>query len=172
MSYRRTVGEDHPGLFVFVLDQSGSMGANWPGNTASATLVKAQFLSNIINKVIREIGANAVTPARIKHRCDIALIGYEGGKAFSLWGKALQGRDVVSIPDVVQNPLGTSTVKEQKPDPVEGVIEVERKFDYWIEPAVGGGTPMGQALGKAHQVIETWLQDAGHRDSFWTAPLK
>ena len=90
MSYRRTMGSDHPGLFIFLLDCSGSMDLNWPGNSASSQIKKAQFLSDIVNKVIREIGANASG----KHRCDIALIGYEGSQgAASLWDGPLAGRD-------------------------------------------------------------------------------
>src|SRR5450432_3227279 len=107
MKYQRTVGQDHPGLFVFVLDQSGSMAFDWPGNTSSEGVNKAQFLANIISKVIRDIGANAVSPAGLKNRCEIALIGYEGGKAYSLWGGNLSGRDIVGIPEIVQNPLGS-----------------------------------------------------------------
>jgi hypothetical protein len=139
------------------------MQMTWPGSSASSTIVKAQFLSNIINKVIREIGANASG----KYRCDIALIGYEGNQgAFSLWKGGIQGKEAVSIVDVVNNPAGTATQKEQKSDPIEGVIEVERKYDYWMEPTIGGSTPMGRGLGKARQIIEQWLTDEKHQDSF------
>src|SRR5258707_1372067 len=110
MSYRRTVGEDHPGLFVFLIDCSGSMGYNWPGSSASAGIKKAQFAADVLNKTIREIGANAVGRERIKHRCDIAVIGYDGTEgATSLWGGGLAGRWAVGIPEIVANPLGTLT---------------------------------------------------------------
>jgi len=142
------------------------MASGWPGDSSGSGLKKAQFVCTIVNNVIREIGANCVGSAGLKHRCDIALIGYEGSSAFNLWADKLSGRDVVPIPEIIQNPLGTLSRTEQKADPIEGVIEVKREYNYWFEPKAGGGTPMGQALTKARHIIEAWLQHETHRDSF------
>lgn len=166
MAYTRKVGADHPGLFVFVLDRSGSMNTDWPGNTTGTPIVKAEFLAEILNKVLREMGALSVKQGGISHRCDLALIGYEGSKAFSLWEGGLKGRDVVGIPDVVDNPLGEFTRTEQKPDGLGGFNEVEKRYKYWIEAAAGGNTPMAAALRKARELVEVWLEDPKHRDSF------
>ena len=163
MSYKRTMGSDHPGLFVFLVDCSGSMGSEWPGNSESASMIKADFLANIVNKVIREIGANASG----KRRCDIALIGYEGSQgAFNMWKGALAGNDWANIVDIIDNPLGSFKRKEQREDPVEGVIDVERKYDYWMQATAMGSTPMGRAMAKVRHTIQAWLNTANNRDSF------
>jgi hypothetical protein len=151
---------------VFVLDRSGSMALDWPGNTTGTPIIKAEFLSEVFNKVIREIGACSLGSGGIKHRCDIALIGYDGGRAYSLWGGGLAGRDVVGIPDIISNPLGELTTTVSIPDPEQGMVQKEKKLKYWIEPDHGGSTPMGAALKMARETVERWLQDPKHQDSF------
>lgn len=163
MPYRRSVGSDHPGLFVFLLDCSGSMAAPWPGDSASSGMIKAEFVANVFNKTVREFGAISLN----KRRCDIAVIGYDSSAgATSLWEGKLAGQDAVSIVDIVNNPIGTFEREEQKADPELGVITVKRKIDYWLKPTTGGSTPMGMGLAKARYIIEKWLTNEAHMNSF------
>ena len=163
MPYKKMLGSDNPGLFVFLLDCSGSMAAPWPGDSASSGMIKADFVANILNKTVREFGAIALN----KHRCDIAVIGYESSiGAKSLWQGNLVGQDAASIVDIINNPLGTIEKDEQKADPELGVVMVKRKIDYWLKPTTGGSTPMGTGLAKAYTIIENWLADEQHRNAF------
>lgn len=167
MGYRMKVGEQHPGFLGFVPDGSGSMAAPWAGHQGSGESAKAAALANIVNTAISDLGSNCVTnEGGVKNRCAVALIGYEGGRAYPLWGGTLAGKTTVAIPDIVANPLGTATVTEERADPVEGTVEVQRDRDYWMTPQVGGGTPMGQGLKAAREAVEAWLNEPGHEDSF------
>ncbi len=163
MPYKRSVGADHPGLFVFLLDCSGSMAASWPGDSASGSMIKAEFVANVFNKTVREFGAMSLN----KRRCDIAVVGYDStAGATSLWEGKLRGHEAVSIVDIVNNPLGTFERDEQKADPEAGVIVVKRKIDFWLKPTTGGSTPMGTGLAKARSIVELWLSNPAHTNSF------
>ena len=112
---------------------------------------------------MRELGAISLN----KHRCDIAVVGYDSSAgATSLWEGRLAGQDAVSIVDIVNNPIGTFERDEQKSDPELGVINVKRKIDYWLQPTTGGSTPMGTGLAKARSIIEHWLTNELHKNSF------
>ncbi len=127
MPYTRKMGEDHPGLFVFLLDLSGSMKLAWPASSPSSGLIKAEFVANILNRTLREIGGLSLN----KRRCDVAVIGYESDEgATSLWAGKLAGRDAVSIVEIVNNPVGTVEKEEQRADPEMGVVVVKRKINY------------------------------------------
>ena len=166
MAYTKKMGADSPGLIVFVLDQSGSMNADWLGSQLPQHPAKAEAVADILNGAIREIGARSVKGNDISPRCDLAVIGYGGGDVGSQWSGALAGREIVSIKEVVPNPLGEDDVQEQMPDGRGGLVEVDKKVKYWIEAKADGGTPMGHAMAEAQRLIEQWLREPSHQRSF------
>jgi hypothetical protein len=170
------MGSDNPGLFVFVLDQSGSMAQSWK---TDPTHVKAAALADTVNDALVEIANRCIKGAEgVSHRCDIAIIGYSTDSAGnptirSGFGGALAGRDIVSIQNVYANPLGHRVIKEEQEqfDEIGGLrmIEVEGMAAYWIEPQADGGTPMPQALARACEIVENWINDPEeprHRGAF------
>lgn len=166
MAYSRTVGQDHPGLFVFVLDQSGSMASKWMGDP-SQNAIKAEALSDILNGAIREIGARSQKGGKPVHRCDIGLIGYEGRNVTSLWGGKIANKDLVGIEEVTASALEEHSVKVKVPDGRGGFVESDQTLQFWLKPKTGGGTPMAEGLSKARGMVETWLNsDPNHSDSF------
>ena len=166
MAYTKKMGADSPGLIVFVLDQSGSMGVDWPGSQLPQPVSKAEAVADILNSAIREIGGRSVKGNDISPRCDIALIGYEGSHVLSQWSGALAGKDIVSIKDIIPNPLGEDDVQDEIPDGRGGLVEVVKKVKYWLEPKSGGLTPMGRAMAEARRMVEQWLSEPSHQRSF------
>ena len=165
MAYSRKVGVDNPSLIVFVLDQSGSMAADWPGSQLPQPVAKAEALADILNGAIRDIGARCVRANDISPRYDIAIIGY-GDTVSSQWGGMLAGQSIVNIKGVVSNPLGIEKRQIQLSDGRGGLIDVDKQIMYWIEAKAGGGTPMGRAMAEAHRLIEQWLREPLHQRSF------
>lgn len=166
MLYSKKVGADSPGFILFVVDQSGSMNADWPGSQLPQPVAKAAALADIINGAIRDIGGRSVKGNEISPRCDLAIIGYGGGGVNSQWGGSLAGKDIVSIKEVIPNPIGEDDKVDQMPDGRGGLVDVEKKVKYWLDPKADGGTPMGLALAEARRLTEQWLRDPLHQRSF------
>lgn len=156
--YQQEISSDHHGLFVFVLDQSGSMAASWPG--AESGEPKSEELANHVNQTLSELGSLSVKNGIYKRRGDVVLIGY-GGKyasgesADGLFGGALSSKkkQAIPIPDIVDNPLRVHQ---------DGQDEIY----VWIEPHAHGGTPMAEGLRLAKSVIDAWVSSENHKDSF------
>lgn len=163
MAYQKQLGADHPGLFVFLLDQSGSMLAPWPGDNGSRP--KATLVADIVNRTIKEISARCLKGERVSRRCDLILIGYGDGATRTLWSGNLSGHDIVPIPDVADNPLRVHDMEQSIDDGAGGILKVKVKLPIWVEPAGSNGTPMEEALSLAYQLVEKWIAD-GHAKSF------
>lgn len=155
MPYQRTMGGDNPGLFVFVLDQSGSMGDPWPKGPQQR---KADALADVINNTLAEICDRCVRgEGQVSDRCHMAIVGYEGSSFHNAWGATLNGKDVVLVSEVSANPEEVRTMRVQVPDGRGGLVETDEQVPVWVRPRVGGGTPMKMALGRAQTLVNDWV---------------
>ena len=148
-------GVPHPGLIVFVLDQSSSMNGACPDKPE---ITKAERLAQIVNETIREIQLRCIKGAEdVAPRSDIAVIGYhteEHGSPIveSAWGGNLQGEWAVLIDKVADNPLDWEEAEQ-----VVGSEVIREKQPVWIRPFAEGGAPICSALWKAKEVVEQWI---------------
>ena len=147
-------GGPHPGLIVFVLDQSSSMNGGCPDKPG---ITKAERLAQIVNETIREIHLRCISGDTVSPRCDIAVVGYhteEHGSPIveSAWGGKLQGGWAVPIDQVHENPLDWEEVEQ-----VVGSEVIREKQPIWIKATALYGTPMCSALRKAKEVVEQWI---------------
>lgn len=162
MPYSRPMGGDNPSLFVFVLDQSRSMGDPWP---QQQQLKKADALADVLNNTLSEISARCVKDeGKVSNRCHIAILGYEGRNVRSVWSGTLAGKDVVPIAEVSENPAEMKKTTVRVLDGRGGLVEQEQDVPVWVVPTTGGGTPMKKALAKAHELVQQWLP--GHPNAF------
>src|SRR5258708_4742285 len=73
--YSKQIGSTSPGLFVILVDQSGSM--NDPYAEKDKTIKnKAEFAASAVNRTIAEILESCLVGEKMKDRCHIAVIGY------------------------------------------------------------------------------------------------
>ena len=101
MAYERRLDRNNPGCMVFLVDQSGSMSETVAGEQRSKADAVAEALNNLLYElVLRCIKDENEGP---RHYYDISVIGYGPGVGSALGG-ALNGRDMVSIVDVADNP--------------------------------------------------------------------
>lgn len=147
-SYRQQATRSNRACYIFLIDQSGSMGEVWD----SDRLTKAEVLAREINNTLRMlIDRCTKDDPRPWYYYDLALISYRtrGPRdGTPLVGSGFQGRlagrDLVSILDVFDNPLAEST---RDPD------------DWlWYKPVICGGTPMTAALRYCHPIAEAWCR--------------
>ena len=167
--YDREISRDHPGLFVFLLDQSFSMtepiGGNNPDNRK-----KMDQLALAINAWLQEMTIKVTRADGIRHYFDVAVIGYctdpdANPIIESPLGGTLAGNMKCSITEIGENPARIDSVTSSFFDEDTGEIEeVPEDKPVWVEPRAQGGTPMCSALHKAYEIANEWIEE--HMESF------
>jgi hypothetical protein len=158
MPYSADISRKNPTAFLFVIDQSGSMGEAWMGEKT-----KAQAVSDALNRLLAETITKCSKDEGVRHYFDIGVIGYGGhGHMDALPGDRAQL--LKAVPDLERSPLRVETRAMKIPDGAGGIIETSAKFPVWFDPKSNGGTPMVSTLKYAAEEIGRWCD--AHPDAF------
>jgi hypothetical protein len=160
MAYSAEISRSNPTCFVFVIDQSTSMADQFGGEGVGR---KSDFVADVVNRTLHDLVIRATRTEEIRNYYYIAVFGYGGSVQPSLSG-ALNGRDLVPIAELADNPARIDNRTKKVSDGAGGLVEQQVKFPIWIEPTTGGGTPMCQGLTLVHDVVERWTVE--HPNSF------
>ena len=145
MNYQNLWGQDNPGMFLILLDQSLSMAELY-----TDTLGKQMVAAQIVNRTIEGIVNLCVKGEGISDRCFIGVIGY-GAVVELILG------DMVS--EIAENP---KVIEKNQKYLDDEIIEIESPI--WIKPRAENGTPMTEAFELAFQKARDWIID--HPDCF------
>jgi hypothetical protein len=77
---------------------------------------------------------------------------------------ACDSRFFVPLNDIANSPARIEQRPKKVSDGAGGLVEQTVKFPIWFDALANGGTPMVQALTKAHTILSGWT--AGHPNSF------
>ena len=138
MSHKQRIDSNHRGLFVFLIDQSGSTSKEF-GTTGEKM---QDAIARVVNEILSVLVTKGNTAERYKCRYDFACLGY-GNEVTSAFVATMSNDDILSA-EVLFN-AGIS--------------------DYVLS-ASDGGTDMAKAFSKAKDVISQWIQKENHMDSF------
>jgi hypothetical protein len=155
MAYSAEISRSNPTCFLFVIDQSGSMGDTFGGEIAAR---KADFVADVMNRTLHDLVIRCTRTEEVRNYCHISVIGY-GGSVGPVLAGSLTGRDLVPIAELADNPARIETRTKKIADGAGGLVDTQVRFPVWLEPTVGGGTPMCQALGMTQQIAERWVSD-------------
>jgi hypothetical protein len=161
MAYSAEIRRQSPGCICIVIDQSGSMADTIAGGESQ--LSKAQFVADAVNRILESLVIRCAKGEEIRDYFDIAVIGY-GSLVGSVLSGALQGRSIVSLSELANNPFRVEDRQKKISDGAGGIVETNVKFPVWVDPKADGGTPMRQALSVAKQTVEEWV--TSHPNSF------
>lgn len=148
--YRNSSQRTNPGLFVFLLDQSGSMEDPMRASNGLALDVNA---ADAINSVINEMILKLTTLDKngediVKRSAFVSIIGY-GGKGDGTGNQFDYEAETITdgwIDELAELPEAKSLL-----DGITDLVQV-------VKPVHGGGTPMASAFGAAKDLIEAWIQ--------------
>jgi len=121
------------------------------------------MVATILNKCIGDIGMQCMKCDTISPRVEIAVIGYSGDGVGSALGGSLRGKDLVSITELMENPLRVDERTREAMDDAGNLRTNSVQFPVFIDPKASGGTPMNEAVEYAGQIASEWVQS--HRDS-------
>lgn len=155
--YTERLSRQYPGLFVVLLDQSGSMEKPVEGES----LTKVDYATAAVNHLIRTMVEE--TPMDDNHQkkkiAYISVLGYNDDVRPLLVGPNNIRTDIpLDIQYLMNHYLGMEEVEHAVYNSQLQDYELRKKQAcYWIEPLAVGRTQMANALLKAQQIIQRWL---------------
>jgi hypothetical protein len=159
MPYQAEISRDNPTLFLFLVDQSGSMGDEMDGGRS-----KSQFVADVLNRTLYTIVINCTRADGVREYFDIAVLGYGDDSVLNGLPGDLALGDVQAISAVADAPARVEDRRRKVDDGAGGVIEQTTKFPIWFDPRAGGGTPMCAALTRSAEIMAHWCD--AHRRSY------
>lgn len=158
--YQQAMGAGHPGCFIVLIDQSGSMADNFGAGQAAAGRRKSEQVATVVNRVLSELVAQSTKNNAVSDRVHLAVLGYHGSQVFD----AVPGLPgLVSIQQLAQSPLRIESRVKKEYDPDTGqMVETPVPFQIWVDPMADGGTPMTVALNRARDLARSWSAQFQH----------
>ena len=165
MAYQAPIQRTDPTAFLFLVDQSGSMG----DRMAASEKTKAQFVADVLNRSLMDLVTRCTKADGVRDYFEIGIIGYGAQGAQNGLQGALSARVLNPISALEANPLRVETRKRKTDDGAGGIVEQSVKFPVWFEPMSNGGTPMCDAIRKAGEELAAWCD--AHPNSYPPAVL-
>lgn len=160
MAYSAEISRTNPTLFVFVIDQSGSMADGLPNQSNRK---KADALADVINHLLQNLVIRCAKEEGVRDYFSVGVIGY-GNRVGPAFAGSLAGRELVPISDVGNMPARVDEKIKKSDDGAGGILEQKIKMPIWFDPTADGGTPMCNALAQAQTLVQRWLEQ--HPDCF------
>ncbi len=158
--YRQTMGSGHPGCFIILIDQSGSMLDSFGQGQMGAGLRKCDQVATVVNRVLAELVARSTKNNMVNDRVHLAVLGYRNNAVYDAI-PTVPG--LVSIQQLAANPVRVEQRVRKEYDAETGqMIEIPTPFQVWIDPVADGGTPMTAALNRARDLAFTWASTFQH----------
>jgi hypothetical protein len=163
MPYSAEISRNNPTLFLFLLDQSGSMADEF--GAGEAHLRKADTLADVVNRTLHDLVIRCTKSEEVRNYYEVAVLGYGSSTGAPVSSALSGGGEVIKkIGDIAEHPLRLENRTKKVPDGAGGLVEQTVRFPIWIEPQAGNGTPMCAALTEAKNLVNSWL--AEHPRSF------
>jgi hypothetical protein len=159
MAYSAPIQRSDPTAFLFLVDQSGSMGDRMAGEKT-----KAQFVADVLNRTLMNLVIRCTRAEGVRNYFEVGVIGYGGRGAANGFSGTLGGKILHPISDIEANPLRIEDRKKKTDDGAGGLVEQTVKFPVWFQPVSDGGTPMCAALTQAAEALVGWCDQ--HRSSY------
>lgn len=139
----------HPGLQVYLIDQSRSMSEEYPEQKN-----KAEFAAMVINRIITEVVLMNSAGEETKDRERIIIIGYggEGGDSVKV-----MRNEMLSF--LANHPLRMKKTHQKVPNGDRGLAEIEVELPIFIEALAKGSTAMGKAFHLAFNLIHEYVAE-------------
>lgn len=151
--YTRRLSRLYPGLFVIMLDQSGSMGEQVLNYNCSKADFATTALNTIIYEMIEAAGFEEYEQVRKKYAY-LSILGYSD----TVYPLLSSSDEPVDIPTLGDNPKGTAPIVRNIKTASGTFRRITETRPFWIEPRASGNTQMAQAFMRAREVVRHWLQ--------------
>lgn len=159
MPYQAEISRSNPSMFLFLLDQSGSMSDKFGGGGGK----KDEKVADAINSLLYNLTIKCAKSEGVRDYYHVGVIGY-GNEVGSAFGGTLSGRELAPISAIADSPESIEERTKKVEDGAGRLVDQKVRFPIWFKPVANGGTPMCQAIREAQKVINQWLSQ--HPDCF------
>lgn len=163
MPYIAEISRANPSCFLFLIDQSGSMEDPMPvsptagdGPTNAPQRAKAEGVADAINRLLQNLVIKCAKSEGVRDYYHVGVLGY-GGKVNPAFSGALAGKELAPISEIANQPARVEERVKKVDDGAGGLADQTIKFPIWFDAIANGGTPMCEALTRAHQILSDWL---------------
>lgn len=158
MAYQEEISRTKPSAFLFLVDQSGSMGAPFGHADKRGRIpTKAEVVADALNATLSEVINRCSREEGIRDYFEVGIIGYgQSAAAAFCWESQLAGRQMVPLSEV-KRAAATQSVEEENVVRGKSVTETV-EYSVWLKATAAGGTPMRSAMELAKTTLENWLQ--------------
>ena len=165
MPYAADISRNNPGCFLFLIDQSASMGGALGGQPE---LRKMDGAADAVNRILDAISQRCSQGMDVRDYFHVGIITYTtDNKGNPDVQSALPGTSSEQPFLTISQVVDAAEVEEKQvkeSDGAGGLVEVTRKFPVWLRPEAKWGTPMCSALSTASDALQDWI--AGNRSSY------
>jgi hypothetical protein len=159
MAYEAEISRSNPSMFLFLIDQSGSMDEKFAGGSTR----KDQAVADAINRLLQNLVIKCAKSDGVRDYYHVGVIGY-GAKVGPAFGGTLADKALVPISKIADSPVEVEERIKKVEDGAGGLIDQKIRFPIWFKPLAFGGTPMVEALKQAHKIVDDWIR--AHPTSF------
>lgn len=154
MPYTAEISRGNPSCLLFLIDQSGSMAD--PFGVGESNRRKADGVADAINRLLQNLVIKCAKEEGVRDYYHVGVVGYGAhvGPAFS---GSLAGRELVPVSEIGNMPARVEERTKKVDDGAGGLVDQSIRFPIWFDPVANGATPMCQALGRAHSILQGWL---------------
>ena len=156
------ISRSNPTCFLFLVDQSGSMGKPW-GKELNKT--KAEGVADVLNRLIYTLIDRCSRGMEIWDYYHLGVIGYGGDRqdpnyvGLGFPSESLAGNVLWPVSQIGQHPLRIEQRTKRVSDGAGGLVDQQIDFPIWFDPVALGRTPMCLALKTAHEVISGFVNE-------------
>src|SRR5579859_136432 len=124
MPYSAEINRSNPSCFLFLIDQSGSMGDSFPGEMVKK---KSVGVADAINNLLQNLVIRCAKEEGVRDYFHVGVIGYGAsvGPAFS---GALAGKEIVPISEIANSPARIDERTKKVDDGAGGLVEQRIRF--------------------------------------------
>ncbi|MDR1975607.1 MAG: hypothetical protein LBQ18_01300 [Campylobacteraceae bacterium] len=155
MKEQAQINRKNPTAFLFVVDQSLSMGYVMP----SVNKPKAKHVADVINRTILNLIDLCNKADGIRDYFHIGIIGYNGKGAKNALFDEIDKPILSYISEVAANVKKVEHITEKVDNGLGEIVDKVVEFPVWMEADADGETPMCEAFGLARETLEEWCKD-------------
>jgi hypothetical protein len=154
MAYEAEISRNNPSMFLFLIDQSGSMDEKFAGEGSRR---KDQAVADAINKLLQNLVIKCAKSDGVRDYYHVGVIGY-GTKVGSAFGGDLANQPLVPISKIADSPVEIEERTRKVEDGAGGLVDQKVRFPIWFKPLAFGGTPMVEAFTQARKIVDDWMR--------------